>query len=765
LVLFFAPAIASATLNLRIPITDSGLYQLDYAQLGLTQALPSAQLHLSNRDQAVALLIDDGGDGQFGQGDSLRLYAQALGRDDPEYPYTNPAIYWLRDSYAPAVTMPNWQGAATGVADTSFSATVHAEQNWAYWWQLPDGAGRDHWFWGQKIAAGSSRAFPITVTDTVGSDPVTLRITLQGFTALGHHTQVKLNGCILGDFTWDGQVPVTHSFDSIPATCLQDGSNAVTVVELGGEVDSIYVDWIEIDYQRALTALNDVLDIPIPTSTHKTLTVNGFTTAAITVLNISDPDNPSRLANPQITGNGVEYAVTFATQASGAQHYLAIADTAIRQASVQTPGYSGVTLSATTNAADYLLITSAELRPSVERLAQYRANQGLRVKVVTTEQIYDEYGDGYATPLAIKAFIADAYAHWRSPAPRFLTLVGDASQDYKDYYNSGQVNQVPTYLIELPGLGQVPSDHWFVTVAGNDDLPDLLLGRIPAETADEVRIFTDKLIAYETGLPGSWPSRILMASGDQDTRFRDYSDGWMAHVPAIFTRFFINPLDYFANYLARADFSQALNNDGVGIVSYFGHGSVDRWLASNDNGTGGAAPLELVASDDMNSLSNTRAIPVFFAFNCLNGMFSLPNEGQVIKLPDNTTIKYDVPLPEALLFKEGAGAVAMWSPSSFAYPSEQRWIGEALFTEIFDKGSRILGSVVNEAKVGPYLDGLIDKNNLDVFTLIGDPATRLRIAGASAAPTGSSGGGGGVISLIVFILLGPFFILSRYRRY
>ena len=774
LLLFFLPGIATASLNIRLPVTVSGLYRLSYQDLGISQAIASDNLHLSNRGQDVALLIDDGGDGQFGPGDSLRFYARALGHDDPEFPYTNASIYWLRDSYAPAVTMGQWNSGTPGVSEIGFAATVHAEQNWAYWWQLPNGDGRDHWFWGQTIAAGGSRALPITVTDPVGSDPITLRIALQGFTNVAaspdHHTRVKLNSCTLGDVNWDGQTSVSHSFSAISATCLQDGNNTVTVFELndlGVLVDSIYVDWIDVDYQRALVARNDVLDIPITTGTNKMLTITGFSSAAVTVLDIGDPDRPIIVGNLQTTtNNGIDYSVSFVTRASGAQHFLAIADTALRQPIIETPGYSGPALSTTTNGADYLLITSAELRASVNRLAQYRAGQGYRVKVVTTEQIYDEYGDGYATPMAIKAFISDAYAHWQSPAPRFLTLVGDATQDYKDYYQTGQINHVPTYLIEVPGLGQVPSDHWYVTVAGNDDLPDLMLGRIPAKTADEVSIFTDKLIAYETGLPGSWPSRILMASGDQDNRFRDYSDGWMAHVPAAFTRFFINPLDYaFDKYLARADFSTALNTDGVGIVTYFGHGSVDRWLASNNDGTLNPAPLQLIASDDMKSLSNTRAIPVFFAFNCLNGMFSLPNEGKTIKLPDNTTIKYDVPLPEALLFAEGKGAVAMWSPSSFAYPSEQRWIGEALFTQIFDKGDRTLGSAVTTAKVQPYLDGLIDKSNLDVFTLIGDPATQLRVTGGQSVNVAqdSSAGGGGTVSCDVLIALILVWSLMRFR--
>jgi hypothetical protein len=59
----------------------------------------------------------------------------------------------------------------------------------------------------------------------------------------------------------------------------------------------------------------------------------------------------------------------------------------------------------------------------------------LKVAVVTTNEVYDEFGFGAESPLAIRAFIDWAYRQWASPAPRFVLLVGKASYDYLDYLN------------------------------------------------------------------------------------------------------------------------------------------------------------------------------------------------------------------------------------------------------------------------------------------------------------------------------------------
>src|SRR4030065_1726004 len=141
----------------------------------------------------------------------------------------------------------------------------------------------------------------------------------------------------------------------------------------------------------------------------------------------------------------------------------------------------------TSKPADYIIITHEDFADAIKTLADYRA-QGYNVITVKVRDIYDEFGDGVETPHAIKAFLKYAYENW-SPKPVHILLVGDATVDYKDLSGNGGTygvkSYVPVYLYDYPGLGEVPSDNWFVDV--NDDvLPDMNIGLVPAKVPADV---------------------------------------------------------------------------------------------------------------------------------------------------------------------------------------------------------------------------------------------------------------------------------------
>jgi len=90
------------------------------------------------------------------------------------------------------------------------------------------------------------------------------------------------------------------------------------------------------------------------------------------------------------------------------------------------------------NGADYILITAKEFLPAVKPLTELRRRQGLRVKSVSVEDIYNEFNHGIFDPAAIKAFLKFAYDNWNRPAPIYIFLVGDASVDYRGYLKKSE---------------------------------------------------------------------------------------------------------------------------------------------------------------------------------------------------------------------------------------------------------------------------------------------------------------------------------------
>jgi len=537
----------AAAVPARVPVKAAGLYEVSFSALGLSTAVASQQVHVFNHGSEVAIALNDGNDGLFGPGDTLQFYGVPIQAGEPEFKYTDENIYRVKiGNLGLARIMPSWASSGGGITPISFRTTHHEEQSWFYWQQLPNGAGLDHWFWGRSLRAGNSRDFPFTLQQVVDSgQSITLRLTLQGETdALqnpDHTTRVSLNGTLLGEFTWDGQVPLTHAFTGLAASLLQEGSNTLTITEVSDPnilVDSVYVNHIEVDYDRGLAAVNDHLSFQLtgPAS----VTVTNFSSNQIQVFDLTEPTQPRQLTNAVIAPAGATFGVQFNTDLQGAHRYLAIAAPAIMSPTLSFQN-TAPNLRSPANGADYLIITHDSLKTAVATLAQHRAAQGYRVKTVTTREIFDEFSDGIFTPQAIKDFLSYAYHNWQAPAPKFVVLMGDANLDYKDNFRAGQINLVPTYLIETVAIGETPSDNWFVTIDGNDVLPDMNVGRIPAKTPNDVRIITNKLIAYDQGMAGDWSSRILMATGDQDPRFESFAREWLNHVPASITTTLINP--------------------------------------------------------------------------------------------------------------------------------------------------------------------------------------------------------------------------------
>ncbi|MCF7912424.1 MAG: T9SS type A sorting domain-containing protein [Candidatus Cloacimonetes bacterium] len=100
----------------------------------------------------------------------------------------------------------------------------------------------------------------------------------------------------------------------------------------------------------------------------------------------------------------------------------------------------------------------------------------------------------------LKNYIQDAYDNWDIP-PEYVCLLGDAGGDYN----------IPAYYWET---GE--SDHYYSTLAGDDELSDLHIGRLSFNTINELQTIVYKIINYERNPyldNTSWFSRALL-TGD-----------------------------------------------------------------------------------------------------------------------------------------------------------------------------------------------------------------------------------------------------------
>jgi len=251
------------------------------------------------------------------------------------------------------------------------------------------------------------------------------------------------------------------------------------------------------------------------------------------------------------------------------------------------------------NGADYIIITHGDFYTASQTLANYRQAQGMRVKVVDVDDLYNQYNFGIYHSIAIKNFIRDAYFNWQSPPPAYVVLVGDGHWNFKHYvYGSPPYVYTPIYMpphmawVDLRGQGEVDDSTALAAVVGTDILPDLYIGRLPVNSVAEINAVISKTIAYEQAGPQDWQRHLLFVADNTPDPAGDFtatSDAVIAnYVPKNLTPDRI----YLDNYSGCAPLSpscpavnaaitRTLNQTGALFMNYIGHGSMTAWTSES----------------------------------------------------------------------------------------------------------------------------------------------------------------------------------------
>ena len=513
--------------------------------------------------------------------------------------------------------------------------------------------------------------------------------------AVDHRVSVSLNGRLLGNAEWDGTIAHTARF-TFPANLLLDAGNSVTVdAAPSGDPDMpsvVYVNDITLDYPRAFSARTQSLLMPATGS--RTETVDGFHSKTVRVFDLADPKRPARVVNTTIDGRPGSYRVSFVA-GQQPRNYLAI-DPGEARAPLSIIADEPSRLRSRRHRVDYLIITADEMLDAAEVLANHRRAQGLRAMVVDVENIYDEFNHGIQNAEAIWRFLRHAYLTWRQ-APRYVLFAGEGSHDYKDYLGNGDAI-IPTLLAPTP-QGLFPSDNLYVDVIGTDRLPEMAAGRIPAMNAEELLAVSEKIIAYEHGASDEWTSRALLAADAADDGGDYPADS--EHLAGIFPqdydveRIHLNSIDLAS---ARRRMIDALNS-GQAFMNFIGHGGS---MALGNRG--------LLRVSDLESLANGARLPVITAQTCLAGQFGFPGVDGI---------------GELLLLRPDRGAIAVWSASGLSINDQARLLGEDFYRGAFENGERVIGDTILEAQ-RRYADDEGDDYLLDIYNLIGDPATIMK---------------------------------------
>lgn len=202
-----------------------------------------------------------------------------------------------------------------------------------------------------------------------------------------------------------------------------------------------YLDWIEIEFPCRIAILDGQTQFRNVSSVGDgnitKFVLSGVSQSAV----VWDVTNPSEI-------------VRISLQNDGQNNYFNAQTTDLREFVVfDGSKYKSVTpLNAVANqnlhateGVDMVIVAHPDFMSQANRLAQFRMeNDNLSVKVVTPQQIYNEFSSGSQDPIAIRDYVKMIYDKTGKNYPKYLLLFGRPNYDYRGIVQGTSI-YVPNY--------------------------------------------------------------------------------------------------------------------------------------------------------------------------------------------------------------------------------------------------------------------------------------------------------------------------------
>jgi PKD repeat protein len=352
-------------------------------------------------------------------------------------------------------------------------------------------------------------------------------------------------------------------------------------------------------------------------------------------------------------------------------------------------GYS-VTLQDNTGI-KYLVIANSEALIAIDPLVQWKNQMGHKVEIRLIET-------GFNTPQHFKNYITELFD---TDGLEYVLMVGDA---YPDGGSNGGPNIAPMFWWQPSGETGSFSDSWYTCLDGPDDhYADLAIGRFVYDVNQlgqlEMQIQKTMTHYFNPDVSDNWAEHTILIAHKENypgkytqccEEIRQYP--YNIQVP-IFEK------AYGGEGYSNAQVVEYVNNTGVGIFNYRGHGSSTQlwdWTT--------ASPSHFTATN-VNQLTNYDQLFVFFDV-CCDNMNIITHPGDC--------------LCESFMKHEG-GSVAVNGAIIPSYTIPNHDYDKEMYKAVYNEGITNIGYVTNFANLTVLnVHGSIGRSNVRTYLWLGD---------------------------------------------
>ncbi|MGK7395519.1 MAG: type IX secretion system sortase PorU [Candidatus Cyclobacteriaceae bacterium M3_2C_046] len=755
----------------KLTVKHHGVYKIDYTSLlpmGIDPDLldprnikiygiPTGMLPQSNNEAfpddltELAIYVEGEADGVFHQDDYIAFYAEGpdLIAADP----MNRQIHYQKNLYDEAnyyfLTVSSEKGKRISTREnlavlnthdlTCFDGFIHHEK------ELINLVKSGRYWLGENLAEDKSLTLTYDVPICHDSGQVSLQVRALSQASTTTELRFTINGAQAGSlqikkspfYQYGEQGQVGEAILSFHDSLLQFTDKLeITVENLSGSSQSLYLDWMRLNFTQPLKLETEPIIFRVFESTDREIVRYVLQAKQKPVVwDITEYNHIKKC--DFFWQNGKAY---FTEQSTYLHTYVAFDPQYLPSpeilGKISPQNLHGLT------APELLIITVDAFREAATKLAQHRQSfSNLTVEVVTVDQIYHEFSSGRQDVTAIRNFIRHLYQQERL---KYVLLMGDASYDYKSKYPDN-TNMVPTYqsFESVHNVLSFASDDYFAFMdqeeglwsekgINNDHLMDLSIGRLPVNSVTEALNLVNKIIHYETDPAsiGDWRTKLAFFADDGDNNKHQLQSDFLAsQVEQNYADF--NPdrimMDRYPkqqidhNSYRSPEMVQILDQymkEGTLILDFIGHGAETAWTN------------EYIFSVDMiENWKNQNNLPLFLTATCEFGRF------------DDWARQSGA---ERLLLKPDGGAIALLTTTRPVFFTTNFALSRAFYDAVFEKYNqqwKRLGDVFLETK-NNAIEGVINRN----FSLLGDPSMTLAypqneiyITGINQVEEGSNG--------------------------